>query len=78
MKPENDENRITNVEVSTAISIGIKKIKVKIETKNTPPPIPAMVDIIPEATPKRTKRGIINDNSILNKREKNRKSFSKN
>ena len=58
--------------------MGIKKTKVIIETKNTPPPIPAIVDIIPEKTPNRIKRGISTDNSILIKREKNRKMFSKN
>lgn len=58
--------------------MGIKKINVINETKNTPPPIPAIVDIIPETTPKRINREISNDNSILNKREKNRKRFSKN
>jgi hypothetical protein len=51
INPAKLEKRIMNVLVSTAMLIGIKKSSVMIETKKTPPPIPAIEEIIPERSP---------------------------
>jgi hypothetical protein len=68
INPANEENNIINVEVLTAISIGIKKTIVIIETKNTPPPTPAMTETTPERNPRIIKRKItVNVNSIFDK-----------
>lgn len=68
MNPANEENKIINVDVLTAVSIGIKNTKVIIETKNTPPPTPAMTETIPERKPRKiNKEIIVNVNSILDK-----------
>lgn len=66
INPVNDENNITNVEVSTAISIGINRNNVIIETKKTPPPIPAIVEIIPDKRPNIINIVIKIDVSMLN------------
>ena len=68
---------MTKIEVSTAISIGIKNNNVIIETKKTPPPIPAMVDIIPDRKPRIIKRVITKKGSIFNKKKNLSKIFSK-
>ena len=68
MNPAKEENNIINVEVLTAVSIGIKNIKVIIETKNTPPPTPAITETTPERKPRKIKRDItVNVNSIDDK-----------
>lgn len=68
MNPAKEENNIINVEVLTAVSMGIKKSKVIIETKNTPPPTPAMTETAPERKPRKIKKKImINVNSIFGK-----------
>ncbi len=69
INPEKEENKITKVEVSTAISIGIKNNNVMIETKNTPPPIPAIVEIIPDRRPKVIKSVIKIEGSIFIKKK---------
>ena len=51
MNPAKLEKRITKVLVSTAMLIGIKKSKVMIVTKKTPPPMPAIVESIPDRRP---------------------------
>ena len=68
MNPAKEENKIINVEVLTAISIGTKKTIVMIETKNTPPPTPAITEIIPERKPRKIRRKItVKVNSIFDK-----------
>jgi hypothetical protein len=49
-----DEIKIIKVDVSIASFIGNKKKIVKIPTKKTPPPIPAILLIIPTINPKTT------------------------
>jgi hypothetical protein len=70
---------MTNVEVSTAISIGIKNARVMIDTKKTPPPIPAIVETIPDNRPNKIRRDMTETEiSIFNKIRNPRKRFSKN
>ena len=69
INPEKEENSITKIEVSTAISIGIKNNNVIVETKKTPPPIPAMVDTIPDKNPTIIKSVINIGSSIFNKKK---------
>jgi len=56
INPAKEEKSITNVLVSTAILIGIKKRSVMIDTKNTPPPIPEIEEIIPDNRPSKINR----------------------
>jgi len=51
INPAKEEKSITKVLVSTAILIGIKKRRVMIDTKKTPPPIPAIAETIPDNRP---------------------------
>jgi len=51
INPANEEKSITKVLVSTAILIGTKKRSVMIDTKKTPPPIPAIEETIPDNRP---------------------------
>jgi hypothetical protein len=60
-----EDINIINVEVSIAILIGIKKIKTIIGTKNTPPPIPAILLIVPTKNPKIIKNIIMYQNKSI-------------
>jgi len=69
MNPANEDNNMINVEVSIAILIGIKSRSVKVETKKTPPPTPAITAIVPDKKPNRINKSITKkENSILRKR----------
>ena len=54
-----DDIKIINVDVSIAVLIGIKNIRTIIGTNNTPPPIPAILLIVPTRKPKIIKNKII-------------------
>ena len=65
IKPAKEEKRIIKVLVSTATLIGIKKRRVIIDTKKTPPPIPAIAEIAPDSSPSISNKEIRKkDNSI--------------
>jgi len=48
-----------NVDVSMAILIGIKNKRVIIDTKKTPPPIPAIAERVPVKKPNNINKNIV-------------------
>ena len=60
-----DDIKIINVEVSIASFIGKNNIIVIIGTKNTPPPTPAILLIVPTRNPSRINKIIIFQNKSI-------------
>ena len=58
INPAKEDNNMMKVEVSTAMLIGIKKSKVINETKNTPPPTPAITANVPDKNPSKINKKI--------------------
>jgi hypothetical protein len=48
-----------NVDVSMAILIGIKNKRTIMDTKNTPPPIPAITERVPVKKPNNINKNIV-------------------